>query len=211
MLTWTGEWSSTRPSFPRHKNPPLSKEGKTAIGVNTYGTCIATILQGCLILVLFPRPVLPQAIAASVGDGSVQIEVNVNDVVFPVVVRDAPGRAVGNLKKEDFAVFDQGKPQVISGFKIQTRSTPRIGAQTAESTSTRRANNRRTNGAIRRVAISLDRRPGCSDALSHNGRSPPTREPSCRFNRHLGEVNPHRLRSRSSCRQAYSSKWMSSD
>ena len=32
MLTWTGEWSSTRPSFPRHKNPPLSKETKIAIG-----------------------------------------------------------------------------------------------------------------------------------------------------------------------------------
>lgn len=58
-----------------------------------------------------------------------------NDVVVPVLVRDAQGRAVGNLKKEDFAVFDQGKPQVISGFKVQTRSTPRIGAQTAESTS----------------------------------------------------------------------------
>jgi VWFA-related protein len=68
--------------------------------VNTCGTCIATILQGCLILVLFLRPVSPQANAASVRDGSIQIEVNVNDVVVPAVVRDAQGRAVGNLKSQ---------------------------------------------------------------------------------------------------------------
>ncbi len=54
--------------------------------------------------------------------GTAEITVNVNVVQVPVVVRDAQGRPVGNLKKEDFEIFDQGKPQVISGFTIQRHS-----------------------------------------------------------------------------------------
>jgi VWFA-related protein len=49
------------------------------------------------------------------------ITVNVNRVVIPVVVRDKQGRAVGNLKREDFQVFDNDKPQPISGFMIESR------------------------------------------------------------------------------------------
>jgi len=45
-----------------------------------------------------------------------------NEVLVPVVVRDAQGHAVGNLTKDNFEVFDNGKAQAITGFTIINRA-----------------------------------------------------------------------------------------
>lgn len=42
-----------------------------------------------------------------------------NLVPVPVVVRDSKGHAVGNLSRDDFQLFDNGKPQVISRFTVE--------------------------------------------------------------------------------------------
>jgi VWFA-related protein len=56
-----------------------------------------------------------------------KFETKLNVVLVPVQVRDAHGQAVGTLKKEDFQVFDKGKPQILTGFTIQERA-PSISA-----------------------------------------------------------------------------------
>jgi VWFA-related protein len=68
-------------------------------------------------------PAAQQPNESTAPGSSVKIQVNVNAVLVPVVVRDSHGRAIGNLKKEDFQIFDRDKPQVISGFSIQKRAS----------------------------------------------------------------------------------------
>ena len=52
-------------------------------------------------------------------DEPTTFKVNVKLVVVRAVVRDSHGQAVGNLHKEDFQVFDKGKPQLITQFEVE--------------------------------------------------------------------------------------------
>src|SRR5579864_94476 len=56
-------------------------------------------------------------------DEPTTFKVNVKLVLVRAVVRDAQGHAIGNLHKEDFQVFDKGKPQVISQFEVEQPGT----------------------------------------------------------------------------------------
>jgi VWFA-related protein len=68
-------------------------------------------------------------------DEPATFKARVNLVLVPVVVRDRQGRALGNLKQEDFQLFDKGKPQVISKFSIE-----KSGGQAATAPQTSEAN-----------------------------------------------------------------------
>lgn len=81
---------------------------------------LSAVALACLALALCGQFAKAQT-APSASDGAVKIVVNANAVLVPVVVRDSQGRAVGDLKKEDFQIFDKNKPQAISGFSIQKR------------------------------------------------------------------------------------------
>lgn len=54
-------------------------------------------------------------------------KVRVNQVLLKVVVRDKDGNTVGNLTRDSFQVFDNGKPQTISSFALQ-KVTPKLSA-----------------------------------------------------------------------------------
>jgi hypothetical protein len=49
----------------------------------------------------------------SATDSTPTFQSRVNLVTVPVVVRNKDGKAVGNLIKEDFQLFDRGKPQIV--------------------------------------------------------------------------------------------------
>jgi VWFA-related protein len=52
-------------------------------------------------------------------DAPATFSTKVNLVMVPVVVRDAKGKAIGTLQKEDFQLFDKGKPQLITRFSVE--------------------------------------------------------------------------------------------
>jgi VWFA-related protein len=66
---------------------------------------------------------------------SFQLHVERNLVTVRVVVRDTKDRPVGNLHQEDFRMFDDGKPQDILGFTVETghpNPAPEAAAKPAE-------------------------------------------------------------------------------
>ena len=50
---------------------------------------------------------------------SFQLQMNVDRVLVPVIVRDVHGNTINDLKQEDFRVFDNGKLRSISGFTVE--------------------------------------------------------------------------------------------
>src|ERR1700757_1858657 len=52
-------------------------------------------------------------------ESTVTFSSKVNMVSVPVVVRQSDGKAIGNLKQEDFQLFDKGKQQIITKFTVE--------------------------------------------------------------------------------------------
>ena len=64
----------------------------------------------------------PQAAEVTTQEVPVAFKSGVNLVQVPVVVRDNKGHAVGNLVVDDFLLFDNGKPRMISKFTVEKLS-----------------------------------------------------------------------------------------
>lgn len=77
---------------------------------------IAALLLAFVIPVFSQTDTSPEVTSR---DTSVTFNSKVSLVTVPVVVRDAKGRAIGTLKKEDFQLFDKGKLRTISKFTIE--------------------------------------------------------------------------------------------
>jgi VWFA-related protein len=70
-----------------------------------------------------PEPAAGQNEEVSSRDNPTTFKVRVNLVLVRVVVRDAKGKIVSNLKKEDFQLYDNKKLQAISSFNVETLET----------------------------------------------------------------------------------------
>lgn len=81
-----------------------------------------------------PAPPADPKAELSIQDSGTTFKLRVNLVQVHVTVRDNKGQPVGNLRKEDFLLYDQGKLQQISTFAMETRQTRRAKAEAAAKT-----------------------------------------------------------------------------
>ena len=73
----------------------------------------------------------PNATEISAHDAVTTFKVNVRLVQVRVVVRDRQGHVIGNLHKEDFRLFDNGKLQPISRFSVEQPGTRQAATNTS--------------------------------------------------------------------------------
>lgn len=73
-----------------------------------------------------PEPSQPEIASR---EAPITFSSRVNLVSVPVVVRDSEGHAVGNLRQEDFQLFDKGKRQVITKFSLEKADAPAVEVQ----------------------------------------------------------------------------------
>jgi len=83
---------------------------------------LATIIVGSLALAGYGQNGAQQP-----PESGTVLQVHVNAVLVPVVVRDARGRAIGDLTQNDFKVFDQGKRREISAFSVERGEPFQVG------------------------------------------------------------------------------------
>ena len=85
--------------------------------------CLPAIAASCLALLFSTSSAAQQHDRQVQAPEAPKIQVTVDSVLVPVVVRDSQGHAVGDLNKNDFQVFDNGKRQLLSGFTIEKRAS----------------------------------------------------------------------------------------
>ncbi len=76
--------------------------------------------HGAVAFTLAAGALLAQTAEMTTRDEPAMFKARVNLVQVPVVIRDKQGKAIGNLKQEDFQLFDKGKPQYIARFTMET-------------------------------------------------------------------------------------------
>jgi VWFA-related protein len=88
----------------------------------------SALAQGAAQLTPSPSPTQPpetkqNSAELASHDEPTTFKVNVKLVVVRAVVRDSQGHAIGNLRQEDFQIFDKGKPEVITQFEVEQPGT----------------------------------------------------------------------------------------
>ncbi len=75
-------------------------------------------------------PEANNAAEVSTRDNPATFRVRVNLVLVRVVVRDGQGKVITGLKKEDFQLSDNRKPQMISIFSVETPESHKVAPST---------------------------------------------------------------------------------
>jgi VWFA-related protein len=139
---------SEGPSFPRKRestrravrNVPPEDWVPTFAGTIGAAPRSASVLIALSLMVVtgfLPFPgrnlLLAAAQQASPSQGQAPIlRTRHNEVLVRVAVRDTQGKPVGGLKQEDFRLFDNGKPQAITHFEVESPAAPGPPSATPE-------------------------------------------------------------------------------
>jgi len=86
---------------------------------------LAAILLACLPLLAGQEEAEPE-VTSQESTPLFKMQVERNLVLVRVVVRDSKGKAVGNLRKEDFELLDSGKPQNIAHFSAEVPGSKQV-------------------------------------------------------------------------------------
>jgi VWFA-related protein len=116
--------------IPFFEPPTILEVYLRGIATNASTRCLPAIAASCIAFILCTK-LAAQQNEPQAQESPTKIQVTVNAVLVPVVVRDPQGRTVSDLKKEDFQVFDKDRPQVISAFTIQKRERLQTGTNAA--------------------------------------------------------------------------------
>lgn len=121
-----GSWAARFFQFPTCPGGPGSEVraaragAASALGISALAACLLCVFGN------LPSASAQQAeaeLSTRETDTTFKVQVQRNLVLVRAVVRDAKGRTVGNLQKEDFRVSDNGKPQTISHFAVEVPSS----------------------------------------------------------------------------------------
>ncbi len=101
-------------------------------GCTAFGTGSLARRRICVAIALAALPVAggqqpaaqtpapgPNVAETSTHEEAAVFRTHTNLVMVPVVVRDKKGKAIGTLTKQDFQLFDKGKPQEITRFSVE--------------------------------------------------------------------------------------------
>src|SRR5580658_4948762 len=80
---------------------------------------LRTLAAVCACTLLTAGTQIANAPEVSTKEDSLVFKAKTNLIMVPVVVRDQHDKVVTTLQKDDFQLFDKGKPQVISSFSIE--------------------------------------------------------------------------------------------
>src|ERR1700694_3809275 len=119
------------------------------------GPCLSLLVTSAIFLAAIPIQSQDKKQTRSADDDDV-IKVNSNLVSLDVIVKDKKGKAITDLKPEDFAVFENGVPQKIQFFD-STLSSGNEAAQPTTATGSTEPKPRTPTGFPRNIiALVLD-------------------------------------------------------
>jgi VWFA-related protein len=78
-----------------------------------------SVLNVVVLILCFVGGFTVQSSVAKQAPSELTFKTAAREVSVPVVVLDSKGRAVGNLTRSSFEIFDNGKRQALSGFETQ--------------------------------------------------------------------------------------------